>query len=139
MAVSKNALPVFHIGNFNHSPAHHPDFYIETVEEHMAKYQFVQAPHRHDFYFIVLFTKGSGTHIIDFISYDIKPGSLFFMSPAQVHSWHLSPADSGYVIFFNPAFYLIQYTRKTLTEFPFFQPLTGSPSLLLEADSLKSI
>jgi hypothetical protein len=139
LASSDKSLPVLHIGNFNHSPAHHPDFYIETIEEHMAKYQFVQAPHRHDFYFLVLFTKGSGTHIIDFVSYEIRPGSLFFMLPAQVHSWRLSPADRGYVIFFNPSFYLIEYSRKTLTEFPFFQPLTGSPCLYLAPEYLQEI
>jgi AraC family transcriptional activator of pobA len=139
LAASDKALPVLHIGHFNHSPAHHPDFYIETLEEHMAKYQFVQAPHRHDFYFMVLFTKGSGTHIIDFVSYEIKPGSLFFMSPAQVHSWRLSPEDRGFVIFFNPAFYLLAYSRKTLTEFPYFQPLTGSPYLYLAPENLPEI
>jgi AraC family transcriptional regulator, transcriptional activator of pobA len=139
LAASDKSLPVLHIGNFNHSPAHHPDFYIETLEEHMAKYQFVQAPHRHDFYFMVLFTKGSGIHIIDFVSYEIRPGSLFFMSPAQVHSWRLSPADSGFVIFFNPAFYLLAYARKTLTEFPYFQPFTASPCLYLVPENLPEI
>jgi AraC family transcriptional activator of pobA len=99
-----------------------PDFYIRTFQEHRAAHPFVMEPHAHDFYLLMLFTKGTGTHLIDFNEYEIKKGCVFFMSPSETHSWSLSDDTDGHVLFFNPAFYLMDVLPRKITQLPFFNP-----------------
>lgn len=61
----------------------------------------VAFPHKHSFYHLVIITKGQGTHSIDFKSYKAEKGSVFFMLPAQVHSWDFSKETTGIVIEFE--------------------------------------
>lgn len=44
-------------------------------------------PHVHTFYEILWFFDGKGTHTVDFQDYEVKPGSIFFLSPGQVHNF----------------------------------------------------
>lgn len=131
--------PVLHINNFVRTPTHQPEFYIRLFEEHVVHHPFVQTAHRHDFYFIVAFTKGSGTHTIDFVSYEVKPGSVFLMSPAQIHSWQLSTDTTGYVLFFSSEFYLLDFNQKKLFDFPFFHTLTNEPCIYVEESVFEQI
>lgn len=61
----------------------------------------VPFPHKHNFYHLVVITKGSGWHEIDFERHEVKKGALFFMLPAQVHSWAMSKDTTGIVIEFE--------------------------------------
>ena len=61
----------------------------------------VPFPHKHDFYQIMLITKGTGVHQIDFNKYKVSPSQIFFMKPGQVHSWVLSKGVEGYIIEFG--------------------------------------
>lgn len=45
----------------------------------------VTQPHRHNFYELIVFDKGEGTHDIDFTSHIIKPRSVHFIRPDDVH------------------------------------------------------
>lgn len=44
-------------------------------------------PHVHTFYEILWFFEGNGTHTVDFQDYEVKPNSIFFLSPGQVHNF----------------------------------------------------
>ena len=61
----------------------------------------VPFPHKHNFYHLVLITKGKGWHEIDFKRHSVKSGTMFFMVPAQVHSWAMSKETCGIVIEFE--------------------------------------
>jgi AraC-like DNA-binding protein len=61
----------------------------------------VPFPHKHSFYHLVIITKGSGWHEIDFKRHTVKPGAVFFMRPAQVHSWSMNKNTHGIVIEFE--------------------------------------
>jgi AraC-like DNA-binding protein len=113
---------VLNLRNFKGVKDTEPDFYVKTFQEHRAAHPFVMEPHAHDFYLVMLFTKGTGTHVIDFNEYIIKKGSVFFMSPSETHSWSLSDDADGYVLFFNPAFYLMDVLPRKIAELPFFSP-----------------
>lgn len=81
----------------------------------------VHYPHRHDFFEILFLTNGSGTHTIDFRDYKIKPNSIFFLSPGQIHSISLSKDIYGYIFLFSPEFFLMNKSDKNkIFEFPFF-------------------
>ncbi|GAB3506872.1 helix-turn-helix transcriptional regulator [Spirosoma knui] len=125
--MKEKALPVLHIDDFEQAPKHYPDVYVQLFREHVAQYQFIQTPHRHDFYLLAIFTKGQGTHTVDFVDYPIQPGSVFFMSPAQVHTWTYSDDADGYLIFFNPAFYLVDFPARKLGDFPLFHSISTPP------------
>ncbi|MFD2574654.1 helix-turn-helix domain-containing protein [Spirosoma soli] len=125
--MKEKSLPILHIDDFEQAPRHYPDVYVQLFREHVAQYQIVQAPHRHDFYLLAIFTKGQGTHTIDFIDYPIRPGSVFFMSPAQVHTWTYSEDADGYLFFFNPAFYLVDYSARKLFDLPLYHSLATPP------------
>lgn len=68
------------------------------VDQH---YQQLHAAHRHSFYHLVLFTGGGGEHTIDFVTYPVEPGQIYFMIPGQVHSWHFEGEVDGYIVHFN--------------------------------------
>lgn len=61
----------------------------------------VAFPHKHNFYHLVLITKGSGWHEIDFEKHPVARGAVFFMVPAQVHSWSMSKDTTGIVVEFE--------------------------------------
>jgi AraC-like DNA-binding protein len=77
--------------------------------------------HGHDFYLLMFFTKGHGSHTIELAHYPVAPGSVFFMSPSEVHEWKLSEESDGFVVFFNASFYRMEANPQHLTELPFYQ------------------
>ena len=54
--------------------------------------------HLHGFYEIIWFQKGSGIHYVDFNQYAIAPGTIFFISPGQIHSFDTKHDQEGYVL-----------------------------------------
>lgn len=69
-----------------------PEFFTEkpAIETSLA--------HIHDFYEIVWFRNGSGTHYVDFNSYPVLPHTAFFISPGQVHTFDDNIRQEGYVM-----------------------------------------
>jgi AraC family transcriptional activator of pobA len=118
--MSSNKLPVLSVKSFKKPLITDPDFYIKTFPEHKAEHPFIMEPHRHDFYMLMLFTKGKGKHIIDLKKYDVTPGSVFFMSPGEMHSWTLSNDTDGFVLMFNTSFFTMNVNNRSINEFPFF-------------------
>lgn len=55
-------------------------------------------PHVHTFYEIIWFQDGCGTHTVDFQEYPVKPGTLFFLTPGQVHNFDGSSDYKGLTI-----------------------------------------
>ncbi len=137
--MKEKILPVLHLDDFDQTAKHSPDVYVQLFREHVAQYQFVQTPHRHDFYLLVIFTRGQGTHTVDFVDYPIQPGSVFFMSPAQVHSWTYSDDTDGYLFFFNAAFYLVDFPARKLFDLPLFHALSTPPVIRLTATTSAGI
>ncbi|KIC94628.1 helix-turn-helix domain-containing protein [Flavihumibacter solisilvae] len=62
------------------------------------------APHRHDYFVIIWLKSGSGVHLIDLDKYDLQPGTVYCISPGQVHQLKSSGPVDGYVISFRPEF-----------------------------------
>ncbi len=68
---------------------HMPDFFsnkpkLETEERHV-----------HAFYEIIYFEDGEGLHYVDFNEYPVKPGTVFFISPGQIHSFDHGHKQKG--------------------------------------------
>lgn len=122
---------ILNINQFQHG-INLDDFYANTIENHLVtSHKDIELPHKHDFYLAILFTKGSGIHEIDFTSYNVKPGSLFFLNPGQTHHWILSQDIKGYIFFHTQAFYDLYYTQNHIHQFPFFYSMHSSPVIYL--------
>jgi AraC-like DNA-binding protein len=111
--------PVFRIENFEYgSVIKSTDFHFAPVQNLMATLPY---PHRHDFFHIVWIERGTGSHIIDSVRYDVRPGAIFFMSPGQVHDFNLSADTEGYTINFSAEFFALQLQDKNvLSQIPVF-------------------
>jgi AraC family transcriptional activator of pobA len=116
------------------------DFYVNTLQDHLeTRHKDIALPHKHNFYLAVLFTKGTGTHEVDFTSYAVQPGALFFLSPGQTHHWELSKDTDGYIFFHTQPFYDLHYTHNKISHFPFFYSMHTLPCMYPGHTSLKKI
>ncbi|MDN5204188.1 AraC family transcriptional regulator [Fulvivirgaceae bacterium BMA10] len=90
-------------------------------------------PHRHDFYEICIFLKGTGTHEIDFSKFPINNHSIHFVTPGQVHLISNHQNAQGYILAFTEEFmalnrklpdvkiseFSIPYLDMTVSDFKF--------------------
>lgn len=124
----KKNLPVYNIKDFEHGN----DFYANSMKRHLQDHHIILTPHKHDFFLTVLFTKGSGTHEIDFTNYKVEPGAVFMLRPGQTHNWKLSKETDGFVFFHSKDFYDSRSVTEKVQDFPFFNSIHNPPLLLLK-------
>lgn len=126
-------LNLEHFGNPNKVEG----FHVNTIENHIVTaHRNIHKPHKHSFYLTVLFTHGSGTHEIDFETYAIQPGSLFFLNPGQMHHWELSEDICGFIFFHSQSFYDLHFASAKIHQYPFFHSIQNPPVLYLEEQQL---
>lgn len=109
------SLPVFGIEKIFNLPYKKEDFKI--VWHAPINMTVIPEAHKHDFFMLLVVTRGSGTHTIDFKEYKVSNRSVFFLAPGQAHHWRLSKNTSGYQVMFSAAFML---QKGPL--WPFFTP-----------------
>ncbi len=131
-------IPVYDIKNFDLNTAN-SELYVNSFKNHFKAHPFVEKPHRHNFYLLVLFTHGSGFHEIDFNHYTIKRGSLFVIQPGQMHSWQLSTDCDGYIVFFAQELYNLYFGNKNVEEYAFLKSVNAQPEMVLEADMFEQV
>lgn len=125
-------LPVLDISKFLFA-GQKDDFYSNRLPNHIKEHhQHIDKPHKHDTYLVVLFTKGSGVHEVDFNSYKVKPGSVFLLNPGQTHNWKLSRDIDGYIFLHTKNFYPQSFSRNSIDNFPFFYSTQNSPCIYLD-------
>ncbi|MDQ4141862.1 MAG: AraC family transcriptional regulator [Bacteroidota bacterium] len=133
-------LPLYNIQDFEKAGSpKRPDFYLNRFEKHLQEHNFIQKPHKHDFFILLLITQGTGTHTIDFKTYPVTPQTVFFLSPGQVHAWQLSADSAGYILFFNLDFYRLQPDQPEVYRYPFFNILLNRPLVNLPNEHLLPI
>src|SRR5579863_2974478 len=115
----KNTIPVYDICKL--SDIQREDMLISRFGIYLQKHKDLHFPHKHTFYHLVLFTKGGGTHAIDFRTFKVIPYQIYFMIPGQVHSWDFEGEVDGYVIHFSEDFFRsFLLSNDYLSQFPFF-------------------
>jgi AraC family transcriptional regulator, transcriptional activator of pobA len=131
MHESSEQLPVYSLQNFSSPERKSQQFQVEIFDAN--RHFSVKYPHRHDFFEVLFLRKGSGYHVIDGNKYEIKPPSVFFMSPGQAHKLELSQDIEGFIFIFTSDFYLLNRSNQnSLIEFPFFYTVhQDNPPLLL--------
>ncbi len=95
--------------------------YINRLSDHLRQsHHHINRPHKHDFYAVIFFTAGSGTHEIEFTAFDVQPGAIFFLAPGQTHNWKLSGDAEGFVLFHNGGFYNSAYAKLQADNYIFY-------------------
>lgn len=56
------------------------------------------APQRVGFCFLMLIQEGTCRHTIDFVDYELRPGSVVFLRPGQVQQWHMHDQMQGLIV-----------------------------------------
>ena len=109
------------------------DLLISRFATYLQKHRDLYFPHKHTFYHLVLFTKGAGTHAIDFKTFDVTPFQIYFMIPGQVHSWNFEGDVDGYVIHFSTSFFeSFLLKNEYLDQFPFFSGIIDDAVIQIE-------
>lgn len=81
----------------------------------------VDDAHRHNGNQIFLFTKGGGTHMIDFNYYPIDDNTIQFITEDQIHSLNSNDDTEGYVIVFTKEVVVLNSGDKFLfNDLPFY-------------------
>ncbi len=123
MSIMKKSFPIYDICTL--SEFKQDDILISRFAPYLKSHHNLHLAHKHTFYHLVFFTKGGGNHAIDFQSFPVKPGQIYFMIPGQVHSWSFEGEVDGYVINFSvPFFQSFLLQPDYLEQFPFF---SGAP------------
>ncbi len=122
----KSIFPFYTIGHFINQPTNATAFELLRFDD--MEDPNVDDFHKHNFYEILWTEKGMSKQIIDYKSYEVKPNSLFFISPNQVHHFEEWKPLTGGTILFTEDFYLINRTSKdTLFELSFLDNLYSNP------------
>jgi AraC-like DNA-binding protein len=91
-------------------------------------------PHRKDFYMLVFVKHGSSRHWVDMLPYTLKPDTLYFTSPQQMHLKEEAAPMKGTSICFTEEFLDLEENRL-LKQLPVIQnPYNGHELLLAPAD-----
>lgn len=101
------------------------------------------APHIHEFYQIIWFRHGKGTHHVDFADYPITDNTIFFVAPGQIHAFDGKEDYEGIVILFNAHFMSDETSNESVfLKYNVFNAYDSVPYCKVsdeEADRLMSI
>ncbi len=88
--------------------------YFNTLGLYLNSYPFIEKPHSHDFYSLVLVTGGSGKIEITNEEYAVHPGTLILIAPDQAHSFEGLKNTEAMVFFFCQDFYVEEFSFTRL-------------------------
>ena len=85
-------------------------------------------PHAHEFYQIIWFRRGHGTHHVDFTDYEVSDNTIFLIAPGQTHSFDGRTDYQGVVIHFNAGFMANEETSESVfLKYDVFNAYDSSP------------
>ncbi|MES2773222.1 MAG: helix-turn-helix transcriptional regulator [Bacteroidota bacterium] len=138
--MSKSVLPTYSINTLTGVALAPKDF----VADHFSHYQDVhpnlQFPHKHSFYHLVYFSKGSGDHSIDFVHFPVEAGQIYFMIPGQVHSWDFVAKPDGYIVNFSEQYiHALVANPRWLDQFQIFSGVASEQVVTIPVEGRQQI
>lgn len=104
--------PLYHFNFLQDLKVH--GIYYNTLKEFCKMYPFIQSSHSHDFYSVLMFTKGTGTiRINDNVNY-LEPQTICLVAPNQIHSFSYNKELEGLIFFFCEDFYVEEFSLLRL-------------------------
>jgi AraC-like DNA-binding protein len=83
------------------------NFAVHNLNELVKEDLYIpKTPHKHSFFQILYVSRGAGIHYVDFQEWEIEDGTIFFLSPGQVHDLRFTSKNpEGIMINFNEDFF----------------------------------
>jgi len=111
------------------------DFELTSISAIYKKSELkLSIPHRQEFYGLFYFTNSFGKYFVDFKEYEIKKGSIFFISNEQIHFFRNIEKTTGNVILFTNTFLENDFLIEQV-----FEQNIGNPSVPIDSELLKEI
>lgn len=124
----KEKIPTYSICNLLGANQCATDILVADLQTFLTENRCLVFPHRHSFYQIVGFTKGGGTHNIDFQRFMAEEGQVYHMTLGQVHTWDFTEETEGFIINFSESFFAsVCHNPHYLADFPMFKSIGNSP------------
>lgn len=93
----RDYFPVLNIQEFTEAPSELSNLLFHELRGSRQ----ILEPHKHDFFIILLFEQGSGSHTIDFESYTVEQQQVHLLFPGQVHQWQFQEGTVCYQLMIN--------------------------------------
>ncbi len=100
--------------------------YFNSFVKFLSLYCFIRKAHAHDFYSVILFTKGIGSIVINNDSYPVKPQTICIVAPNQMHSFEGLEDVEGIIFFFCQDFYVEEFSFIRLLNLFSYTSQTGT-------------
>jgi AraC-like DNA-binding protein len=124
--MSKKALITYNINTLTGVAMSPKDFVADHFSHYLDEHPGLHFPHKHSFYHLVYFSKGSGSHSIDFVNFPVEAGQIYFMAPGQVHSWDFETKPDGYIVNFSEQYiHALVADPRYLDQFRFFSGIAA--------------
>ncbi|MCR8668743.1 AraC family transcriptional regulator [Aestuariibaculum sp. M13] len=96
---------------------------------------FIDKPHKHDFFVIILFLKAKGIHNMDSKDYVLGNREVHILFPGQIHKWSLKADTLGYQLMVEKSFFehFAPYFRFSFTNYQ------NHPVIQLSSEAFKLI
>jgi AraC family transcriptional regulator, transcriptional activator of pobA len=116
--------PLYHFSFLRDIKVH--GIYFNSFEKFLNLYCFIRKEHAHDFYSIILFTRGSGSVKVNNDSYTIQPQTICIVAPNQMHSFEELENVEGTIFFFCQDFYVEEFSFIRLLNVFSYTSQTGT-------------
>jgi AraC family transcriptional activator of pobA len=117
--------------------------YNDSITNYFIQSPFIRKQHSHDFYTIMLVTKGEGEISINHNRYSVKANSVCLIASGQTHEFINTENIEGRILHFCQDFYVEEFSFLRLLNIFAFTSQTenqlNSPYLELSGDDFKSI
>ncbi|MDO6430449.1 helix-turn-helix transcriptional regulator [Flavitalea sp. BT771] len=131
----KKDIPIYDIAHLTKD-----DIVVSRFAPYLEIHPNLCLPHKHNFYHFLLFTKGGGSHMIDFRQFPVQPYQMYFMIPGQVHSWNFEGEVDGYVINFPvPLFKEFLLDPDYIEQLPYFSGVLENSVIILPPELRENV
>lgn len=102
--------------------------------------ELICAPHKDNFYNILLIETGNGVLSVDFKDYPFEAGTIFTISPNQIQQHHLPFGASGFLLIFTQEF-IVKYfdSKEVFRRLQIFDDAFHNPVIQLEGKGTTDI
>jgi len=104
----QNEKPLYHFSFLKDIKVY--GIYYNSLARYLCQYPFLRKEHFHDFYSVLLFTKGEGIIKINNESYSVHPQTICLIAPNQTHSFEELGKAEGIVFTFCQDFYVEEFS-----------------------------
>lgn len=138
--MTRQVLPVYSIDTLTSDAVSAKDLTADHFAHYLDEHRNLHFPHKHSFYHLVYFSKGSGTHSIDFVNFNVAAGQIYFMIPGQVHTWDFATAPDGFIVNFSEQFLQAFIANpRYADQFSFFSGIAAKQVIDLPQEERKAV